>query len=366
MPDAPFSVKTRLSLSTGTIVRFFLVAILLLALYYISDILLLLVASVVFASAVEPIVLRLTRYKLNRVLAVIFVYLAIAAVLGFLIAFFVPMVVNDLLTFLANLPKTISLEDLWTPIQSMGFHVGSTALAPGAISLSDFVNGLRGLLVGSSAGAFQTASVLFGGFLGFTLIAVLSFYLSVQEEGVADFLRIVSPTKHHDYVIDLWRRSQRKIGYWLQGQLLLGVVVGVLVYLVLMVVGIQHALVLAILAGVFEIIPVFGPIISSVPAILIAFAQGGVGTGLLLIGLYIIIYQFESQLFYPLVVKKIVGISPIVVILALVIGAKLAGVLGAIIAVPLSAALMEYVHDIEKYKKQEIAERAVMNHPRES
>ena len=95
----------------------------------------------------------------------------------------------------------------------------------------------------------------------------------------------------------------------------------------------------------------FGPIISSVPAILVAFSSVGVGTALLLVGLYIIIYQFESQLFYPLVVKKIVGISPIVVILALVIGAKLAGILGAIIAVPLSAALMEYVHDIEKSKK---------------
>jgi predicted PurR-regulated permease PerM len=115
-----------------------------------------------------------------------------------------------------------------------------------------------------------------------------------------------------------------------------------------------------LLAAVFEIIPVFGPIISSVPAILIAFTDGGVGTGLLLVGLYIIIYQFESQLFYPLVVKKIVGISPIVVILALIIGAKLYGVLGALIAVPLSAALMEYVNDIDKSKKAEIASRATV------
>ena len=133
--------------------------------------------------------------------------------------------------------------------------------------------------------------------------------------------------------------------------------IGVLVYLVLMVVGVPHALVLAVLAGVFELIPIFGPIISSVPAILVAYTDLGTGTALLLIGLYIIIYQFESQLFYPLVVKKIVGISPIIVIIALVVGAKLAGVLGAIIAVPLSAALMEYVYDIEKRKKLENANK---------
>jgi len=137
-------------------------------------------------------------------------------------------------------------------------------------------------------------------------------------------------------------------------------VVGLLVYIVLMIVGMPYALMLAVFAGLFEIIPVFGPIISSIPAILLAFADRGLGTGFLLIGLYLIIYQFESQIFYPLVVKKIVGISPIVVILALVIGAKLAGVLGALIAVPVSAAIMEYVSDIEKYKKAEVAEKAAL------
>ena len=185
------------------------------------------------------------------------------------------------------------------------------------------------------------------------LIVVISFYLSVQEGGVDDFLSIITPVRHHAYIIDLWHRSQRKIAFWLQGQIILGIVVGLLVYLVLSILGIPHALVLALFAGVLEIIPVFGPIIASIPAILVAFMNVGVGTGFLLIGLYVLIYQFESQLFYPLVVRKIVGISPIVVILALVIGAKLAGVLGAALAVPLSAALMEYIHDIEKRKKGE-------------
>ncbi len=216
------------------------------------------------------------------------------------------------------------------------------------------MNSLRGFLgVGTGEGAIQTANLIFGGFFSFILIAVLSFYLSVQEDGVSDFLRIVAPVKKQDYVIDLWRRSQHKIGLWLQGQVVLGIVVGVLVYIMLSIVGIPHALVLALFAAVLEIIPVFGPIISSVPAILVGFNDLGVGTGFLLVGLYLIIYQFESQLFYPLVVKKIVGISPIVVILALVIGAKLAGVLGALIAVPLSAVFMEYVHDVEKRKKSE-------------
>jgi len=348
-----------INLNTGTILRFFLFAVLLVALYYISDVLLVIIAAIVLASAIEPVIRRLKRLHVHRVIGVIFIYLIIAAVLAGILIFFMPMVVNDAAEFLNNLPKTISFDNLWSPIRDIGVNFSQTSVGAHTLSVSDFVNGLQSLIVGTSAGAFQTASLIFGGVLSLTLIIVLSFYLAVQEEGVSDFLRIIAPVKHHAYIIDLWNRSQRKIALWLQGQIILGVVVGVLVYLVLMIVGIKHALLLALFAGLFEIIPVFGPIISSVPAILIAFTDRGLGTGLLLMGLYLIIYQFESQLFYPLVVKKVVGISPIVVILALVIGAKLAGILGALIAVPLSAAYMEYIHDIEKYKKAEIAEKAI-------
>lgn len=350
------SAHSRLNITTASIVRFFSIAIVILLLWRIFDVVLAVVAAIILASSVEPAVARLQRYKIHRVLSVIFVYLSIAVLLAALLVFFIPVVANDLISFVQNIPPTFSLENIWAPVQDLGINVGSTAIGPGTISTADFIRGLQSFVTGSSAGAVQTLSAIFGGFLGLILIVVLAFYFSVQEDGVADFLRIVTPVRHHAYIIDLWRRSQRKIGYWLQGQLILGVVVGVLVYLVLLIVGIKHALLLALLAAVFEIIPVFGPIISSVPAILLAFADAGIGTGLLLIGLYIIIYQFESQLFYPLVVQKVVGISPIVVILALIIGAKLAGILGALIAVPISAAIMEYINDVDRRKKAQIAE----------
>jgi predicted PurR-regulated permease PerM len=349
-----FDSINRISVSTGTIIRFFLVVIVLVTLYYLRDVVLVVVAAVVIASALEPLVRRLGRFRIHRVVAAVFIYLVIAAGVAVILIFFVPLLINDATSFLSNLPRNISINDIWDPIRDFGINVVPTAVGSGQnISLADLVGGLQSALAGTTAGAFQTASFLFGGALSLMLIVVLSFYLVVQEDGVENFLRLVTPSHRHDYVINLWGRARRKIGYWLQGQILLGIIVGVLVYLILAVVGIPHALLLACLAAVFELIPVFGPVISSVPAILIAFADRGLGTGLLLIGLYLIIYQFESQLFYPLVVKKIVGISPIIVILALVIGAKLAGVLGAVIAVPLSAALMEYVHDVEKRKKGE-------------
>ena len=342
----------QITINSGTIFRFFLIAIGLAAMYYLSDVVLVIVTAVIIASAVEPVIRRLKRYGVHRVIGSILVYILLAAILACILIFFMPIVINDITSFIASAPKTISFGELWAPIREFGTGAGS--LAAHTISVADFVNSLKSFFGGGTGlDAFQTASFVFGGFLSFILIAVLSFYLSVKDEGVADFLSIVTPVRHQAYIIDLWHRSQRKIALWLQGQIILGIVVGLLVYLVLSILGIPHALVLALFAAIFEIIPVFGPIISSIPAILVAFTDVGVGTGFLLMGLYLLIYQFESQLFYPLVVKKIVGISPIVVILALVIGAKLAGVLGALLAVPLSAALMEYIHDIEKRKKLE-------------
>ncbi|MES2314529.1 MAG: AI-2E family transporter [Patescibacteria group bacterium] len=349
----PNNSGNRFSISTGTIVRFFLVIIIIAALYYLRDVLLVVVSAVVIASALEPVVRRLGRYHIHRVVAAVLIYLVLAGMLAGVFIFFVPLLVNDSISFLASVPKQISLDDIWSPIRDFGINVGPTSSSVTTVSLADLVGSLQSAITGTTAGAFKTASFLFGGVLSFFLIIVLSFYLVVQEDGVENFLRIVTPAHRHEYVINLWGRARRKIGSWLQGQVLLGVLIGTLVYLVLMVVGVPHALVLAVLAGSFELIPVFGPIISSVPAILVTYSELGTGTAVLLIGLYLIIYQFESQLFYPLVVKKIVGISPIIVILALVIGAKLAGVLGAIIAVPLSAALMEYVYDVEKRKKGE-------------
>jgi len=188
------------------------------------------------------------------------------------------------------------------------------------------------------------------------LIVVLSFYLSALENGVATFLRIVTPIKSERYVLNLWERSQTKIGQWMQGQLLLGVIIGVLTYLGLVILGVPYAFLLAIIAGLLELIPIFGPIIAMIPAIAIAFTDGGLTSAVIILGFYLIIQQFENNLIYPLVVRKVVGVPPLLVILALLIGAKLAGFLGILLSVPIAAAFREYINDIEFDKQRAEAE----------
>ena len=100
-----------------------------------------------------------------------------------------------------------------------------------------------------------------------------------------------------------------------------------------------------------ELIPLFGPIIAAIPAVLIGLIESAT-LGLMVTGFYVIIQQFENHLIYPLVVRKVVGVSPIVVILALVIGGKLAGFLGLLLAVPLVTALLELLNKFERDKTE--------------
>jgi len=359
------------SISAGTIIKGLIIFVVAFLLYKMLDLVLVVLTAVVLASAIEPLINWFKKYKISRLFGVIITYVSIAIVFSGLLYFFIPPVLDEASNLLSNAPKYLDSITLWNPLNdsklietgkvaggiSDGLNGGkqiinslSAGSAVNTSVISDLINKFRGLTSSTSDGFVNIATGIFGGALSFILIIVLSFYLAVQEGGVEKFLKIITPLKNESYIVDLWKRSQRKIGYWMQGQLLLGIMVGILVYLGLMILGIKNALILAVLAGVLEVIPVFGPILSAIPAILFGFADGGLTTGLLVLGLFVIIQQFENHLIYPLVVKKVVGVSPIVVILALIVGAKLAGFLGIILSVPVTSALMEFIDDVQKDK----------------
>ena len=322
-------------------------------LFTLRNIVLDVLTAIVIASAIEPGVSALVRRRIPRILAVISVYLILFGVFFGLFYFFLPAMLEDLATFLAALPAY--LESF---TRAGAFDAYATILgvpAPSAISASDVMDNIRSVfdISGTFGNAFSAVTRIFGGVFSFVLIIVFSFYFAVIETGVADFLRVISPKRYQPYVLDLWRRSQHKIGLWMQGQLILAVIMGVLAYLGLTILGIKHALLLAVLAAVFEIIPVFGPTLAAVPAILIGFVDGGVTIGIAVIVLYVIFQQFENHLIYPLVVTRVVGVAPLLVILALIIGAELAGFLGILLAVPAAAVIQELVRDIETGRLRE-------------
>jgi predicted PurR-regulated permease PerM len=218
-----------------------------------------------------------------------------------------------------------------------------------AKNAQDFLATFGDSLKGFSSGAVGAVSNLFGGVLAFVLTLVISFYLSVQKDGVQEFLRFVLPKSHEDYTLRLWHRVDIKLGKWLQGQLLLGVIVGTVVFIGLWFIGVPYALLLGLVAGVFEIIPIVGPLFSSVVGITVATIISpalGVFTAIF----YLIVQQSESHILVPLLMKKVTGLNPVVVIIALLVGAKLGGVIGMLISVPLATVAGELFDDFAKQK----------------
>jgi len=348
--------ETTITITTGTIVKAVLIIALAALLFYLRGTVLIVLTAIVIASAIEPAVVGLVKRRIPRILSVIIVYLILIAIFFGIFYFFLPSVFNDLADFIAALPTYIDAAARTGIISHYAEIVGGPA-GSNAISTTNILEGIRtslGIDV-LFTNTFAAIAAVFGGVFSFVLIVIFSFYFAVVETGVDDFLRVVTPRAHQAYVLGLWRRSQRKIGLWMQGQLLLAVIMGVLVYLGLTILGVPHALVLAVITAVFEIIPVFGPVFSAVPAVAIAFASGGAGLGLLTVALYVIAQQFENHLIYPLVVTRVVGVPPLLVILALIVGAELAGFLGVILSVPIAATIRELARDHESGRLREHA-----------
>ena len=336
-----------ISITTSTIIRTLaLLGVVALA-YMLGDLILVLLTSVVIASAVEPFTRSLMSWRLPRILAVVIIYVVAIFGLSAVIYFFIPPLFVELSNLASTLPSRFDSFDLFDPaLDPLSAITGGLA---SSISLKEIITEIQQAIISESGGLFSATGTLFGGAASFILIIVLSFYLSVQEDGVGDFLRLVTPVSHEKYITGLWARSREKIGQWMKGQLLLGLIIGILVYLGLSLLKVKYALLLAIVAAILELIPFFGPVISAVPAVLLGFSDSFV-LGLLVLGFYVIVQQFENHLIYPLVVRKIVGIPPILVIIVLFVGARLAGLLGMLLAVPLATIVIELAADYQKRK----------------
>lgn len=332
-----------------------IVVALALAFFEVSRFILVLIASIVIASAIEPIAIWAKKRGIPRIASVLSTYILSAIIL---IAFFylilVPLIgeVSSFIKTLTIYTNVVNNDSVLSSMFARQNVFGGIDTPAVVTQLGTYLSAWHDFL---SQGIFSSFSVIFGGVVSFILMIVLSFYLSVQEDGITKLLRMVTPLKHEPYVISLWKRTQIKIGRWMQGQILLGVIIMVLVYVGLLILGIPHALLLAVVAGVLEIIPLFGPILSAIPGIFAAFTDQGLSMALIVASLYLVIQQFENHVIYPLVVKKVIGIPPIVSIVALVIGGELGGFLGMLVSVPMVAAVMEFLNDLEEKKVAQLS-----------
>lgn len=337
-----------INISTNTILRVIFILLLLVFLYLIKDIIIIFIFALIIASAAAPIVNAMEKIKIPRVIGALVVYVVVLGILVFLFSLVIPPIAKDVSHLSSNLPEYV--EKLSTKFQSFREHFSKYQQI--FDRLAKYLNNLKEYLQDSTPKLFSRAMGVFGGVFSFVLILIISFYISVQKKGIQRVLTAIIPLHYRDYILDLWERAQKKLGRWLQGQLFLGLIVGSMVYIGLYFLNVKFALILAVMAGVLEIFPYIGPVLAGIPAVLIGFLQDPI-LGLWVLILYVAIQQIENHLILPLVIGRVVGLNPIAVILALLIGGKLGGLPGMILSVPLAAVFAEFLRDLIKKRKEQ-------------
>ena len=342
---------TNISITTGTMIRAILVLLCVFLLWFLRDLALVLLTSIVLASFAESAVPHFARLHINRVFGIVILYVASISFLAGVFYLFAPFLITEIYNFSNFLSTYIPGVSFLNYFQNEAFSGAKdivSALGKN-FSIDSLFSVSKAFVLNLSGGFFQTLSVAFGSVFNFILIVLVSFYPSIQEKGIENFLRLIFPIQHENYVVDLWERSRRKIALWMKGQVILGIVVAVLIYLILSLLGIEYALLLSIIVGVMELVP-YGILVAMIPAFTFSYLSGGIASALMVTGAYLIIHQFEVFLFAPLIIKKIVGLSPIVIILSVLIGFELGGFWGLVLAIPVAIIVMEFLSDIEKNK----------------
>ena len=335
--------RTTVNISTSTIFRIIIILLVLFFLYAIRDILVLLFFSIIIASAIDLPARRLDKLKIPRLISVLLIYLVCVGLLAGLLIAFIPSFAKELKDFSVEFPKYA--DELYQKFR--GLQEGSLRYQKLIDQTQSILNSLGEALKGSAANVVSKTLNIFGGLFSVLIVIVISFYLAVQKNGIQNLLKGITPKEHESYVLNLWERAQKKMGHWLQGQLFLAVVIGVLVYIGLSLLNIRFALLLAIIAGILELVPYIGPVLAGIPAVILAFFQAPI-LALWVLILYIVVQQLENYLLVPVIMKKVVGLNPVIVIIALLIGGKLLGILGIILAVPAAAVLAEFFKDVKR------------------
>lgn len=322
-------MERRYEISLKTILTTLGILALLWVLIQIRSLFITLFVALVLCLALDPVVVKLKRWRIPRPLGVIFTFLSIIILFGGIIAYgFTPMI-NQTGKFLLGLPALLE------PILER--------LPP--LVTEQLRDQLFSQLTILSANLLNSTVALASNSVFILTILVFTFYLLLDWENVRSrFLRLFNrpAQKRVEAIID---RMEQQLGGWVRGELALMTIVGVLVFLGLSILGVEYALPLALIAAVLEIVPMIGPVVAMVPAFVVSFSTSlWLGIGVLV--LYAVVQQVENNFIFPNVMGKAVGFSPLATLIILFVGTDLFGVAGLLLAIPTSLFLTIVIRDI--------------------
>lgn len=329
-----------INITTVTILKVFLILFAIYFMYLVKDILVVLFVSLILASALDPMVDWMQKRKIPRSVGMVVIYFILFVIIGTAFYLIIPPIIKQVNELSVSFPHY--LEKVVSGFSALKEYATQHDLLN---NIKNNFGSLSSNLEGAVGGIFSTVSGIFGNILSFFLILVITFYMVVEENGMKKIIWSIAPIEHQPYIIQLVDRMQAKIGLWIRGQLILSLIIFTFTFLGLSILGVKYALVLALIAGLTEFIPYLGPTIAAIPAIFLAFTQEPM-LALFVLALYYIIQMVENHVVVPKLMQKVVGLNPIIIIIVLLVGFKIAGIMGAVLAIPVATAVSVFLKDL--------------------
>lgn len=325
----------------------------------IEQILILFFVALFLSAALDPAVDKLQEKRIPRALGVLLIYLAVFVFLFFFISQLIPLIgrqvgelavkISEFVTNLTSNGRTdLPFENQWRPFVDDFFKtVDKDTLIENVQKGLEYVAGQLKSIAGNT---WTALTVIFNGLLNAFIVLVLTFFMVIEEDTSERFFRSLFPSKYSNYIVSKTSEIKDKVGNWLRGQIILSLTMGIITGLGFAIMGVEYAATLGMLAAIAEFLPMIGPTITFIASALIASNQSlwlvlGVAIWCLLMQV------LEGNVLIPVIMRRAVGLSPIIIIGAMLVGYQFLGILGIVIALPVATVISIFIEDYTRKNK---------------
>lgn len=332
-------------ITNGSIVRIMLWLLLAYSIYFFRELLLTLLVGLVIASTIDPIAKYFKKFKIPRTVSVSAIFLILLSSFVLFASFALPALADDIARFISKLPSILEKFTIFGKglgLKDLSLYISELSKD---ISKGQILTIIKNSIVGASSVA-QTTGVILSNLMNLVLTIIFSFYLAAKDDGIKNFLRLITPKFYEKYIIDLWMRSEKKIGSWAKGQMIVALIVSILTLIPLLLLGIPYAYLFALLAFFGQLVPVVGFVLASLPVIITAYFTYDISIAIIVAAVFLSINQIENYIITPKIMNSLIGVPAIIILISVIVGAQIAGFWGVVIAVPIAAIVMELVNDI--------------------
>lgn len=336
-------MEQTLDISWETIIKVFVAGFIFYILFLVRDVVIWFSFALIISILLDPVIQFFQKFRLPRVIAVVFVYLTILGLFGLVIYLSAPIFIFEFKQFVANIPEYFERAN---PVfRSLGIDIART--------FEEFASGLVAQAQESSGSIIKAITVFFGGIASTAFIFTLAFFISLEEKSLLDILALLTPKKYEQSVVTIFKRAQVKVAGWFGVRVLACLFVGVLTYVAFLLLGVKYALILGIISGLLNFVPYIGPMVTWI----LTFLSVGVSNSWILAMYAIlaitIIQEIENKFLTPLLMKKLLDLPPVLVLISLLVGGTIFGLLGTLFSVPVFGIIYETTKEFLEKKKSE-------------